>query len=205
MRVVAALVLMFPLVCTAQADAAVAKPEVKVGDRWIYRRTDHRLKPPVFVYEMRVTFVDSRAIHAVLARQGEQRESDATWTPEWNGVVSVDEGVVELDGGLLQFPLSIGRAYQAAWQIRRPRVGAFHVRHERAVRVMGWEEIAVPAGKFRALKVEAEGLYRRLDASKSDWARNTVWYVPEVKRWVKSSYEDAFGLIGEELVYFRLQ
>jgi len=199
------LALIFPACALAQQAAPIAKPEVKVDDRWIYRRADHRAKPPVFTYEMRVTFVDARAIHAVLARQGRGKETDATWTPEWNSVVSVDEGVVELEAGLLQFPLSVGRAYKAAWQNRRPRAGAFHVRHERTVKIAGWEEIEVPAGRFRALKVEAEGTYRRLDTPKGDWARNAVWYVPQVKRWVKSIYKDAQGEIGEELVFYRLQ
>jgi hypothetical protein len=183
----------------------VAKPDVKVGDRWVYRRTDRRAKPPTFVYEARVTFVDSRAIHTVLARQGTAKESDATFTPEWNSVVSVDEGVIELEQGLLQFPLSVGRGYRAAWEIRRPRVGAFHVRHERTVKVLGWENIEVPAGKFRALRVQADGFYRRLDRQIQDEARNTIWYAPQVRRWVKSSYQDVHGEIGEELVYYRLQ
>ncbi len=134
----------------AQAPAAVAKPDVKAGDRWVYRRTDRRAKPPVYLYELQVSFVDSRAIHTVLARQGKARDSDATWTPEWNGVVSVDEGVIQLEQGLLRFPLAAG-------------------------------------------------------AEKSDWARNTVWYSPRAKRWVKSLYEDAQGIIGEELVFYVVQ
>lgn len=199
----AAVALLFSGTCGAQADAVVAKPDVRMDDRWIYRRMDHRFEPPVLLYELRVTFVDARAIHTVLARQGRPRDSDATWTPEWNSVVSVDEGIVELKGGgLLQFPLSAGRTYASMWEMRRPRVGKFHVRHERTVKVVGWEDIEVPAGKFQALKVEAEGRWGRLDAKISGWARNTVWYAPAVKRWVKSVYEDAQGKVGEELVFF---
>jgi len=201
-RAAAAALFLFGAVAAAQS---VEKPDVKVDERWVYRRTDHRAKPPVFLYEMRVTFVDSRAIHAVLAQQGRKRESDATWTPEWNSVVSVDEGVFQLEAGLLQFPLTVGRAYPAAWENRRPRAGSFHVRHERSVKVIGWEEITVPAGKFRALKLQADGIYRRLDRPRFDVATNFVWYVPEVKRWVKSLYKDAQGEIGEELVFYRVQ
>ena len=142
----------------------VARPEVKADDRWIYRRWDYRAKPPVHLYELQVSFVDARAIHTVLVRQGKRRESDATWTPEWNGVVSVDDGVVEVDQGL-----------------------------------------EVPAGRFRALKIEASGVWRRLDKQTSGWARNTVWYVPQAKRWVKTLYEDAQGKVGEELVFYVVQ
>ena len=201
----AALLVGYAVLCGAQGEVPVATPAVKVDDRWIYRRTDHRVKPPTHLYELRVSFVDSRAIHTVLARQGKPRESDATWTPEWNGVVSVDDGVVEIERGMLQFPLSVGQGYTAAWRMRRPRAGSFHARHERNVKVIGWEHVDVPAGRFRALRIEAHGMWHRLDRGTSDWASNTVWYAPQVRRWVKSVYEDKNGKVGEELVFYVIQ
>jgi len=197
--------LLLSTTCAAQPDKPVPKPEVKVDDRWVYRATDRRRKPPISVYEIRVTFVDSRVIHAVVEQQGRRRETDATWTPEWNTVVAVDEGVVEVEQGMFQFPLAPGREYRAAWEIRRPRAGAFHVRHERKVTVVGWEDIEVPAGKFRALKVQADGHFRRYDRLASDEARNTFWYVPQVKRWVKHVYQDVRLEVVEELYFYRVQ
>ena len=204
-RGAAAAALLFSTVCAAQPDAAVARPEVKVDDRWVYRHTDKRRKPPSAIYELRVSFVDSRAIHAVVEQQGRRRETDATWTPEWYAVVAPDEGVVEVEKGMFQFPLAPGRQYSAAWEMRRPRAGAFHVRHERKVNVVGWEDIEVPAGKFRALKVQADGHFRRFDRIASDEARNTYWYVPQVKRWVKHVYQDVNLEVVEELYFYRVQ
>jgi hypothetical protein len=191
--------------CLAQGDKPVGRPEVKLDDRWVYRNTNLRRKPPAIVYELRVSFVDSRAIHAVIERQGGRRESDATWTRDWNAVNAVDEGVFEVEKGIFQFPLSIGQQYPAMWEVRRPRAGEFHVRHERKVTVMGWEEVEVPAGKFRALKLQADGYYRRIDTLAQDEARNTYWYVPQVKRWVKHVYQDVRGEIVEELYFYRVQ
>jgi hypothetical protein len=190
---------------SCNAQDSVAKPDVKVDDRWIYRRMDHRFEPPVLLYELRVSFVDARAIHTVISKQGRPRDSDASFTPEWNGVVAVDEGVIDVKQGLLQFPLAVGRTYPALWEMRRPRAGAFLARHERTVKVVGWEEVEVPAGKFLAIKVQADGRWQRLDRKTSDWARDTIWYVPEVKRWVKRLYEDAQGKVGEELIFFVVQ
>jgi hypothetical protein len=101
--------------------------------------------------------------------------------------------------------LSPGRRYAAAWDMRRPRMGAFHVRHEYDVTVVGWEDIEVPAGRFRALKLEAQGHYRRLDRPATDEARNTYWYVPRVKRWVKHVYRDATLEVVEELYFYRVR
>ena len=62
----------------------------------------------------------------------------------------------------------------------------------------------VPAGRFRALRVEIEGPWERLDIKASGRSRSTMWYVPAVKRWVKYVYYDegAGAHYGEELVSF---
>ena len=200
----ALLLLVIPGTGVAQPET-VALPEVKVDDRWVYRRTDRRLKPPTQIYEIRVTFVDARAIVAVVEGQGGKGQSDATWMRDWQSAVSPDGGVVETQRSLLQFPLVPGRQYQAAWDIRRPGFGEFHVRHERRVTVVGWEDIEVPAGKFRALKIQADGYFKRLDRQVQDEARNTIWYVPQVKRWVKSVYQDVQLEVVEELYFYRVQ
>ncbi len=205
MKVLLALLLLaIPGTGVAQPET-VALPEVKVDDRWVYRRTDRRLKPPTQIYEIRVTFVDSRAIVAVVEGQGGKGQTDATWTRDWQSAVSPDGGVVEMEKSLLQFPLAPGRQYPAAWEIRRPNIGGFHVRHERRVTVVGWEDIEVAAGKFRALKIQADGYFKRLDRNVQDEARNTFWYVPQVKRWVKSVYQDVQLEVVEELYFYRVQ
>jgi hypothetical protein len=58
-----------------------------------------------------VSFLDSRAIHAVIERQGGRAESDATWTRDWNAVNAVDQGVFEVEKGIFQFPLSREELY----------------------------------------------------------------------------------------------
>jgi len=84
--------------------------------------------------------------------------------------------------------------------------------------VVGWEQIEVPAGKFRALKIEAEGhwqaeiapgqtvtqsgqsgdnattlvtqVQKSTEKVTSGRTYRAFWYVPEVKRWVKSVEEN---------------
>ena len=47
----------------------------------------------------------------------------------------------------------------------------------------GWEDVEVPAGKFRALKIEHNGTYKGSCGTgvKQHW----YWHVPAVKRHVK--------------------
>jgi len=215
---VIALCLALPLPCAAQAGAPVAKPDVKAGDRWVYRRTDYARNKPAETYELRVTFSGRNAIHGLMSGPG-GAPSDVTYTSEWNDVVS-HQGVVNLrEKGELQFPLVPGASYRIAWDLENPRFNREGGRHERTVKVIGWEEVAVPAGKFRALKIVSEGTFRPFvvyNMMSHGTARDTFWYVPEVKRWVRHLHEGSMPIPGsrgvtervangEELIEFKVQ
>ncbi len=209
MRLVAAALLAFSCLCAAQSEAPVAKPDVKPGDRWVYRRMDYWTNTVIGTYEMRAVFVGRDVIQVVNTVPGKGGESDSTYTSDWNAVSTYFE-VFYPNFGLLKFPLQTGKTYKVAFESVFGATREFRVRHDRTAKVLGWEEITVPAGKFRALKVEIAGSFQRLDMSLGGTARNVVWYVPEVKRWVKMMYEDATHLgpsakSGEELVEFHVQ
>ena len=55
--------------------------------------------------------------------------------------------------------------------------------------VVGWEDVQVPAGRFHALKVVSEGSVQRSDRPRPGDVSETVWYVPEVRRFVKWIFE----------------
>ena len=89
-------------------------------------------------------------------------------------------------------------------EYRRPRLGAFHIKYERTAKVVGWERIVVPAGEFRALKIELSGYGRRLDrpGSQPAAARWRIWYAPEVKRPVKFEFQEGALHRGTVLASF---
>jgi hypothetical protein len=74
--------------------------------------------------------------------------------------------------------------------VKFPLRGAWEVRHKRHVKVVGWEEVTVPAGTFRALRIEAEGPFERVDMPIVGTAKEVMWYVPQVKRYVKWTFEN---------------
>ena len=115
---------------------------------------------------------------------------------------------------MLKFPLQIGATYKLIYEMEFGAARNWRVRQEHTAKVLGWEEIVVPAGKFRALKIETEGEFQRLDTSASGTSKFSIWYVPELKRWAKIMYEDVINVgfprgannkFGEELVEFKLQ
>ena len=195
----------------AQEHAPVVAPEVKAGDRWTYQRMDYESgRPAGGRYEMRVEFAGRGVIQVVSIEAGREGEIDTTFTSEWNAVSAAGR-VFNPHTGWLKFPLRAGATHEASFDVIMPHKGS-NTRNERKVTVAGWEDIVVPAGKFRALKVISEGRYQGIgNTFASGMSRNVIWYVPEVKRWVKLTREirpAGRGMgehAGEELVEFKLQ
>jgi hypothetical protein len=123
------------------------------------------------------------------------REVESMFTPEWADVSGGGLGeVFEPPLRHFRFPLQVGARYPYAYEVVSKRGSSERTKNEGVVTIFGWEEISVPAGKFRALKIEAKGTLQRLDVRGAVWQRWAYWYVPGAKRWVKSIYED--GPIG---------
>ena len=89
---------------------------------------------------------------------------------------------------LLNFPLHIGRSWKDSFQIKAQwgstASPAFTVLE--TVTVSGWEEIAVKAGNFKAIKLAYH--QERIGESRAE-GRAWYWYSPEVKYLIKCEYE----------------
>lgn len=195
----------------ARADAPVVRPEVMAGDTWTYRRMDYWNNSVAGTRTLRVSAASDKAIQVVSQLGG--KELDEIYTPEWNSV-STFAGNFFPEHGVLRFPLRPGDAYKVSFEQRFGANLERRTKNEASARVIGWEQVTVPAGRFRALKIEIDGSFQRIDASISGSIRYVIWYVPEVRRWVKVTFEDVIVTgsprgpntrFGEELVEYRLQ
>lgn len=194
----------------AQSEAPIARPDIKAGERWKYRRIDYASGKSVALIELEVTFANERVIQLIQKSSRKEEETDVTFTAEWNQVSSGNAGVFNPHNGMLRFPLRAGDSWNSRYDVKFPRHGDFEVRHQRAVKAIGWEDVEVPAGRFRALKVVSAGTFQRLDVPRSGTVEEIVWYVPEVKRFVKWTFENA-GMRGRiewwgfELLEYKLK
>jgi hypothetical protein len=159
---------------------SIERPDVKVGERWTYRQRDAFTNAQISVSEIRVVRIDADGIHAANGR----------WTLEWNETGQQAEEFVTPHDGSLRFPLRAGATYPVAYDVRRAFLGSRLPFNGRA-RALGWEEVTVPAGSFRALKVEVDVKAARAShPGLNVLLRKTIWYSPAVKRWVKFSYDE---------------
>ena len=155
-------------------------------------------------YELRVGFAGPKGIVVVTSDLARKSESDASYTAEWNAVVAPNGESYTPDAQTFRFPLAVGAEWPSVFEMRRPHARGFGMRFKRTAKVIGWEEIEVPAGRYRALRVRVEGPWERVDVQVSGRSTTTMWYAPAVKRWVKYEYRDTDtgSHFGEELVRF---
>ena len=177
------------VVLGADESAPVEKPDVKVGEWWRYRATSYPTNvPKVSNYRVRVAFVGPGEILTV---GGDDKES--VWTAEWSPLSFGGSGVAyDKPRRLINFPLKVGSSHSVAYEVVAAR-GSGRSRYQDTVKVIGWEDVVVPAGSFRALKLEVAGTYQRVDVRAGGWTRQEIWYVPQVKRWVKWTYGEGPG------------
>ena len=199
----ALLLVAIPILSAGQPDAPIPRPEIRVGDSWTYR-SSNLLGPGTDDHVTRVSFATDKVILAVSTRKSDGKEFDSSWTSEWNAVSSYTGVLYRPPTGILRFPLRVGAKYSIKFDALRPRVSTVMVHATGSATVVGWETVEVPAGKFRAIKVEVEALYQPSDGSRDILRKITLWYEPAVRRWVKLYVEWAGGWLGEELVEYKL-
>lgn len=201
------------------ADPAVAdKPRIVVGDTWTYR-TEIRggaagVGSKTFVETLEVTAVAPNRVNAVLLRKsedatdGEPVEADMIFDTDWNMLVTGNRGVrpnalIRPSTELLKFPMKPGDSYRSDYDMETLPDSNI-VRHRRATKVVGWEDIVVPAGKFRALRIESEGTVQVAKKPKPGRSIVTAWYAPELRRWVRLEQEFGRGTLSSELLSYRI-
>jgi hypothetical protein len=187
------------------APGGVKRPYVEIGDCWAYRTENMNNKGPIGEYNMCVSLVDpsKNVILAVATRKSDGREFDVSFDTAWNPRTSIMGFIIAGDARFLRFPADVGDTYSFEYETRRPNEIQVLGRSTYNVKVVGWEDVTVPAGRFRALKVQGEGTGF---SSGQSWPQSfTIWYVPEVNNVVKTFVRHRAGFHwGEELVGYRL-
>jgi hypothetical protein len=97
---------------------------------------------------------------------------------------------------LFDFPLTIGKQWKDAYSTKTfygLSAGRYSSDYSENFSALGWEDVGVRAGKFKALKLEYK---RKLTGSSSAFGgnigeeiKNHYWYSPDVKYFVKCQYD----------------
>ena len=204
-------------------------PTVKSGDNWVYRVTTER-GPQGWVQndqDISVEHADATTIFLSVKQSGSQQAPieqlvDADWSRSRD--VNGKQQVVNRP---FAFPLEVGKKWELKYTETNPNRQHLSESFQSGYTVVGWEDIEVPAGKFKALKIEVEGNWTAVVAPANQVAAQALntpgssamllqsnrvtphtvsgrsyaafWYVPSVKRFVKSveEYYSSKGIRSE--------
>lgn len=202
------------------AAQSVDHPNVRQGDSWVYRATVEKGPAGwnQVRNELTVTRVTGSSIYFTVRQSGSTQAGREVYTQsDWARVRDVNgrETVVNRP---LDFPLTAGKSWKLNFEEQNPNPHHKLEKWDYTFTVVGYEDVQVPAGAFHALKIEAEGTWsaqvapgetvvqggesnaagttlssetrRTLPRETSGRLYRAYWYVPDVKRWVKSVEED---------------
>jgi hypothetical protein len=202
-----------------QALAAVEAPAFKVGDHWVYREIAERAPAGFreSIIDVVVTRVSDKYIEIQTKQPDSEIPPVTRMVPaDWSRERSIN-GVMTTVNRPLDFPLVEGKRWDVDYTEPGPtklvKSQTFHQHYK----VTGWEDVKTPAGVYHALKIECDGewnketapaqvagtmterdaggvsggLVNRTIAAQASTGRfyKAIWYVPEVKRFVKSTEE----------------
>ena len=163
--------------------AQVAAPTLKSGDTWTYRGIDNYNRLPTGTWTREVTGTAAGGIR-VAVRSADGSVDDLFRAPgELTAGVLSDRARGTMDPALqlMPFPLTEGKSWSQK-VIRTDPVT--NEKREMLVqgKVLGWETIKVPAGEFKAIKVERTMYLGDYDSFRGITQRTeTEWYAPDIR------------------------
>jgi hypothetical protein len=125
-------------------------------------------------------------------------------TPRWELTVIFDKSSLNrlyyMDGEkrikyeirnkrLFNFPLHIGKTWKDQYVTKSAASASQEGTYIETFTVLGWEEAAVQAGKFKALKLEYKQETVGQSGSRPKEGKVWYWYSPDVKYFVKCQYD----------------
>ncbi len=212
----------------APAAQPIGAPRLGENDTWTYRSTvenksgwhQTRVESTVERAGSKQIAIDDKPAGSVMP------PTERLVGADWSRVRSVN-GHQTVVNKPLSFPLSIGKTWEIDYTENHPNRRHTSEHIHTVYKVAGWEDVTVPAGAFHALKIEADGEWAaavapsvsgvtaaRVDAQGATTVMQTnrsgagivsgrtykaFWYVPAVKKWVKSveEYYDSNGVRTE--------
>jgi hypothetical protein len=181
--------------------ASIPAPDIQVGDSWTYDSIDGYKNVREFTIESRAAEVGADRIVFEWKRTDERASGswivnrDLDWIERRS---TSGSNVADPFYPSLSFPLSVGKKWSQKVKFVARYEQEKTVEADLEGRVIGWEKVTVPAGTFDALKIEVSGPYKGYSGN-FNWKglmRDVIWYAPEVKRPVRTQYEDTANLHG---------
>jgi hypothetical protein len=149
----------FPSLSRAADEAPAPAPQLKVGDAWVLDHTTQvGQKFTRERLDVSVDSVRSDAMMLGLKLDGApSAPQEVIQGLDWSIRLLVDDKQTTT-ARPLRFPLRVGDSWTADWTDPRHVGMQLSAHFHRTYKVIGWEDVTVPAGVFHAVKIEENGV-----------------------------------------------
>ena len=186
-----ALILAFATLAPTAFAQKVERPNWVVGDKWEYKSLQRNDGNKVSAYQHEIeSIVDGKLMIRSSGKNAEgvyRPGSLQTYSADMNYITRTGPGFTNTpDSQVLNWPLESEKKYLSEFSWVNTSNAQAGKTDYKAV-VSGPEDVTVEAGTFKAYKISAKGFWNRRDRefNGSGSASQTIWYAPEIKRWVK--------------------
>ena len=168
----------------------VGIPPIRVGDTYVYESKDPAQPDASLSTRRTVTSTSGKIVLSSLNLDNKRAKARSLYFDrEWNLIGSRSPNNSGRDYSpplkYYDFPLYPGKTWQQTTTETDIKTGAMRI-HQVSGVVKGWETVTVPAGTFRGIRVELETELFDPSTGERVPGTDTSWYVPEVRRSVKS-------------------
>ncbi|MCL4746428.1 MAG: hypothetical protein KJZ83_13585 [Burkholderiaceae bacterium] len=180
------------------ARAAAPGAQVRLGDRWRYASINlyNGMRLGELLAEVVATTPRLRvAVSATTGAAGGQR-SEEVYASAWRVLEEPNYDLAQVFSApapLLPSVLAPGASESFRGSYRTP-LSDDALYWSEIARVETWERVRVPAGEFLALRVRRTIAFDHADRFRQRNTRSdTLWYAPEVNRWVRREWTGWYG------------
>ncbi len=172
--------------CSAPTTNKPTLKDYKIGEKWIWKW--------------------NRSVDGEVRAQGEDFQEVVDYHGElgfWNGVDTILVSTIlnqkQSSTPFRDWPLYVGKKwkYVSEWENNEGTKG----KTSQNVEVVAFEESTVPAGKFKAYKIEYKGIVTNSRGFKGKMT-DTWWYSPDLKTYIKHVNKDGYGVYTNELINY---
>ena len=199
-------VLFYAQVTLAQTGP-VERPALNVGSEWSYAVDNSKRERPTPPSTIKRTIKEVKAAEysvELVTPQGTRIGAMSLDLNPFSEGMTAGSARSSAPLPYFQFPLAPGKTYSGTLTYPTPLGQTANV--EMTTKVLEWENVTVPAGTFKALKIEAIG---KSTGQGINGRRNaTLWYSPDVGHYVRMEFDLGYGFPGlqiQELTSYALK
>ena len=159
--------------------AKVERAEPKVGNTWTYAVLDPLSRAQTSEFVVTTMSIDDSQIKTEVKTSS--GSTGISITDRDGRVIADTQRAYTPPKQTYSYPLEVGKKWEYSTTFPYPACGTSRI--DIKAEVVGWETVTVPAGTYRALRVDHSGYWNNCYGS--DRHTEKYWYVPALKADVK--------------------